>query len=158
MLKWSWIALLVIIIDQISKYAALKLLPPDIGVPITAFLNFTLTFNAGTAFGLFNNPGGWQNLIFVLVAVVASISILFMVYRLKDNETQVAIALMLILGGALGNLIDRVHLNHVVDFIDFFYRTWHFYIFNIADSAITIGAILLGLDAVGLRFGKKHPV
>jgi signal peptidase II len=89
------------------------------------------------------------------VAIVISIVILFMIRRLGANDMQVAVALMLVLGGAVGNVIDRVRFGYVVDFIDVYYRAWHWPTFNIADSAITIGAVLLVLDALGITWRRQ---
>jgi signal peptidase II len=86
---------------------------------------------------------------------VVSVIILFMIRRLGTNDTQVAVALMLVLGGAVGNVIDRVRFGYVVDFIDVYYRAWHWPTFNIADSAITIGAVLLVLDALGITWRRR---
>jgi signal peptidase II len=88
--------------------------------------------------------------------VLVSIVILVMVRRLGPTDIPIVIALMLVLGGALGNVVDRLRLGYVVDFIDVYYRAWHWPAFNIADSAITIGAVLLVLDALGLKLGGKH--
>lgn len=157
MFRLSWIALVVFALDQISKYMAVKSLIYHAEVPLTSFLNFTLLHNSGAAFGFLNNAGGWQNLFFIVIAIIVSLVILGMVRRLNPYDTQAGIGLMLILGGALGNLLDRVRFGYVIDFIDFHYESWHWYTFNIADAAITIGAFLLALDALGLGFRGKRP-
>ena len=154
MFKYLWIVAVIGIADQVTKYfALLHLRGSDIAV--TPFLKLSLAFNTGAAFSFLNDAGGWQNLFFVGVAFVVSVVILFMIRRLGANETQVAVALMLVLGGAVGNVIDRIRFGYVVDFIDVYYRAWHWPTFNIADSAITIGAVLLVLDALGLTWRHK---
>jgi signal peptidase II len=154
MFKFLWIVAVVGIADQVTKYfALLHLRSSDIAV--TPFLKFSLAFNTGAAFSFLSDAGGWQNLFFVAVAIVISIVILLMIRRLGANDMQVAVALMLVLGGALGNVIDRVRFGYVVDFIDVYYRVWHWPTFNIADSAISIGAVLLVLDALGLTWRRR---
>jgi len=154
MFRLLWIVVMVGIADQVSKYYALLHLRGS-EIVVTPFLKFSLAFNTGAAFSFLSNAGGWQNLFFVGVALVVAVIILFMIRRLGANDTQVAVALMLVLGGALGNVIDRVRFGYVVDFIDVYYRVWHWPTFNIADSAITIGAVLLVLDALGITWRHK---
>lgn len=155
MLKYWLLAAAVVVLDQLSKLAAVARLMRE-PVEVTGFLNLSLVFNSGAAFGLLGDASGWQNLLFVMVAIVVSFIIIAMVRRLGANDVQVLAGLMLILGGAVGNLIDRLRLGYVVDFIDFYYGVWHWPAFNLADAAITVGAILLVLDAVGLGFRKRH--
>ena len=154
MFRFLWITLAVVVADQVTKYFALKHLMRS-EIAIAPFLNFALAFNTGAAFSFLSDAGGWQNLFFVGVAAVVSIVILFMIRRLGANDLQVAVALMLVLGGAIGNVIDRVRFGYVVDFIDVYYQSWHWPTFNIADSAITIGAILLIMDALGITFRRR---
>jgi len=156
MMRVSWIALLVLVLDQVTKAIAVNMLKGMPPVEVTSFLNLTLVYNTGAAFGMLNNAGGWQNTFFVFVAVAVSMFILVVLRRLAAHDIQVAIALMLILGGALGNVVDRLLLGYVVDFVDFFYDDWHWPAFNVADSAIFVGAVLLALDALGLSFGKPR--
>lgn len=154
MFKWWWIAVTVAVADQASKYFALTRLQNG-DVAVAPFLNFILAFNSGAAFGFLSDAGGWQNAFFVAIAVAVGVAIVFMLRQLKPGQTHIAVALMLVLGGAVGNLIDRFRFGHVVDFIDFYIGNWHWYTFNIADAAITIGAIILALDALGVRFGQR---
>jgi signal peptidase II len=154
MFRFLWITVAVCIADQATKYFAVKYLMRS-EMALTPFLNLALAFNTGAAFSFLSDAGGWQNLFFVGVAIVVSIVILFMVRRLGANDTQVAVALMLVLGGAAGNVIDRVRFGYVVDFIDVYYRSWHWPTFNVADSAITIGAVLLVMDALGFTFRRR---
>jgi signal peptidase II len=154
MFRFLWIVVLVGIADQLTKYFALLHLR-NTDVPLAPFLKLSLAFNTGAAFSFLSDAGGWQNLFFVGIAFVVSVIILFMIRRLGANDTQVAVSLMLVLGGAVGNVIDRVRFGYVVDFIDVYYRAWHWPTFNIADSAITIGAVLLVLDALGITWRHK---
>lgn len=147
--KWLWIAILVVLVDQASKFAALAQLK-NTDIVLTPFLNLVLAFNRGAAFGFLSNAGGWQNAFFVVVAAIVSVAIVAMLRQLKPGQTHVGVALMLVLGGAIGNVIDRLRLGYVVDFIDFHIQTWHWYTFNIADAAITLGALVLVFDALGI--------
>lgn len=157
MLKLTWIAVVVLIFDQTTKYIAVSALLGQPSMEITPFFNFVLVYNTGAAFGFLNNADGWQNLFFVAVAVAVAVFILIYLRRLGRAEIQVAIALLLVLGGALGNVTDRLLLGHVVDFVDLHYAGWHWPAFNVADSAIFIGAALLILDAFGIRWGGAAP-
>ena len=151
-LRWLALSAVVIVADQITKVFAVKLLlgqPPIVVIP--GFFDFSLVFNTGAAFGLLNDAEGWQNIFFIIVAVAVSLFILASLYRLTPSETQTAIAFALILGGAIGNIIDRIRQGYVVDFIHWFYNDWHWPTFNIADSAITVGAVLLVLDLLGMQ-------
>lgn len=155
MLRWLWVPAVVAVIDQFTKLLALQHLRAG-DIALTPFLNLALAFNTGAAFSFLANAGGWQNLFFVGVAIVVSFVILAMARRLGASDTQVMIGLMLVLGGAIGNVIDRVRFGYVVDFIDVYYRSWHWPTFNVADSAITVGAVLLVLDALGIAYGRRR--
>lgn len=154
--RYVWIAVLVVIVDQATKIAALKYLTRHAELAITPFLNFTLVYNSGAAFGFLSDAGGWQNRFFVGVALIACAVIIYMVRRLGPRERLVAVAFMLILGGAVGNVIDRLVYGFVIDFIDVYYGTWHWPAFNVADSAITVGAVLLVIDALALGARKRR--
>ena len=149
--KWAWVAILVIVVDQLSKFLAeyyLELYQP---VAIIPFLNFTLAYNTGAAFSFLHQAGGWQNTFFIVIALLMSLVLLVMLYRTPRKDIQFALALWLVLGGAIGNVIDRLRLQKVVDFIDFYIGEWHFATFNIADIAISIGAFLLIMDSFNIR-------
>ncbi len=156
MLRLSWIALFVFVVDQLTKYAAIKNLIYHSEIAIAPFLSLTLLYNTGAAFGFLNDAGGWQNVFFIVISIAVSLIILFIILRLNINDIQAAVALMMILGGAMGNLLDRVRFGYVVDFIDFHYRAAHWYTFNAADAAISTGAVVLMLDALGFGFRKKQ--
>jgi signal peptidase II len=152
------ISAIVVALDQLTKWLAVKHLLGHAAVAVAPFLNFVLVFNRGAAFGFLNNAGDWQNMFFVIVALIACGVIISLLSRLESRNTKVAVGLALILGGAIGNLIDRLVHGYVVDFIDVFYGSWHWPAFNIADSAISIGAVLLVLDAFGIGMRKRHTV
>lgn len=156
-LRWLILSVLVIAVDQLTKALAVNMLlgrPPIVVIP--GLFDFSLVYNAGAAFGLLNDAEGWQNIFFIVVAIAVSIFLLISLYRLRATETQTAIAFALILGGALGNIIDRVRQGYVVDFIHWFYADWHWPTFNVADSAISIGAVLLVLDVLGVQIFRSH--
>ncbi|MDY0050751.1 MAG: signal peptidase II [Halothiobacillaceae bacterium] len=142
-LRWLWLAVFVLILDQISKWAATAWLSYAEPVPVMPLLNMTLLHNTGAAFSFLASAGGWQRWFFTLIALAISIVLVIWLWRLPARERLTGAALALVLGGALGNLIDRVLYGYVVDFIDVYYGSWHWPAFNIADSAITVGVALL---------------
>jgi signal peptidase II len=148
MLKWLWLSLAVIITDQVTKYYATDLLIYAEPVAVMPLFNLTLLHNTGAAFSFLSDAGGWQRWFFSAMAVGVSIGITIWLSRLGPRERWLAIALALVVGGALGNLWDRLYFGYVVDFIQVYYQRWYFPAFNIADSAITIGAIMLLIDAL----------
>ncbi len=168
-LKWLWVTFVVIFIDQITKWTAegsLDLIQEGgKSYPVIEHLNFTLAYNYGAAFSFLADQGGWQRWFFTILTAVVSIVILVWLSKLKQKEKWTAISLSLVLGGAIGNLIDRVLHGKVIDFIDvyadwdvFFLSQWqdglyHFATFNVADIAINIGAIIL---VVGSFFVKDE--
>ena len=143
MLKWLWLSFGVIVLDQITKRIAEYQLVQFAPMEILPFLNFALVYNQGAAFSFLSDAGGWQRWFFTVLALLVSAIIVWWLYRLKRGETGTAISLSLILGGAIGNVIDRILHGHVIDFIDVHYVGYHWPTFNIADSAITIGAVIL---------------
>jgi len=149
--KGGWIVFLVVILDQASKYLAEQFLVLHQPVAIIPNLNFTLAYNTGAAFSFLHQAGGWQNTFFIVVALLMSLVLLVMLYKAPRKDLQFSISLWLVLGGALGNLIDRLRLQKVVDFIDFYVGQWHFATFNVADMAISIGAFLLIMDSFNFR-------
>ncbi len=153
---WLLLAVLVIALDQATKTLAVNLL--DYGSPVraTGFLNWTLLHNTGAAFSFLSDAGGWQRWFFTAVAAAISVLILVWMYRLGPGERGQKLALALILGGALGNLWDRLTLGYVVDFIQLHYRDYYWPAFNIADSAITLGAIWLIGQSLFSNREKAH--
>lgn len=148
MLKWLWLSALIVIFDQLSKYMASHLLVMYEAVAVMPMFNFTLMHNTGAAFSFLSDAGGWQRWFFTIIALVISAVIFIWIRRLNSDQQLQAIGLSLVLGGALGNVIDRVLLGHVVDFIQIYYKQWYWPAFNIADSAISIGVVLLIFDSL----------
>ena len=153
-LSWLLLSAVVIVLDQLSKWWALVALQPA-GLPhpvIPGFLNWTLAFNTGAAFSFLANSAGWQRWFFVLLAVAISAVLVVWLSRTPRRDWKTAMPLALIVGGALGNLIDRLHAAQVTDFIQVYYRQWSYPVFNVADCGITVGAVML--VAFGLFAGK----
>jgi len=148
MLKWIWLAIVVVILDQISKYIASTSLEMYQPIAVMPMFNWTLMHNTGAAFSFLADAGGWQRWFFAIIAVVVSVVIVLWLKRLEQHEKWQAIALALILGGAMGNVIDRISLGYVVDFIQVYYQKWYWPAFNIADSAIFIGVGMIIIDSV----------
>ena len=147
-LSWLWLSLLVLVIDQASKFyfeSKLEMFQQIVIIP--DLFSWTLAYNTGAAFSFLADSSGWQRWLFALIAIVVSAVLVVWLKRLGRDDTWLAIALALVLGGALGNLYDRVALGHVIDFILVHWQnSWYFLAFNVADSAITVGAIMLALD------------
>jgi signal peptidase II len=149
MLKWLWLSLLAIILDQGSKLAISSSMQLYQSIQIMPYFNLTYVHNTGAAFSFLSEAGGWQRWFFAGLALVISAVIAVWLARLKPHETLLAVALSLVLGGAIGNLIDRLAYGYVIDFLDVYYQTWHWPAFNIADSAITLGVILMLVESFG---------
>ena len=147
-LGWLWLTLLVLVIDLTTKvYFDNSLQMYQQIVVIPDLFSWTLAYNTGAAFSFLADSAGWQRWLFALIAVVVSTVLVVWLKRLERNDTWLAIALALILGGALGNLYDRIAYGHVVDFILVHWQNrWYFPAFNFADSAICVGAVMLALD------------
>ncbi|MGM0563214.1 MAG: signal peptidase II [Pseudomonadota bacterium] len=137
------LALLVVVLDQATKLAAEYWLGYREVVPVTPFFNLTLAYNPGAAFSFLADGGGWQRWFFSALALVISVILAVWLWRLKEEERVMAWPLSLIIGGAVGNLIDRLAYGHVIDFLDFYYGGYHWPAFNLADSAIVCGAGLM---------------
>ena len=154
LLPWLGVAFIVILIDQITKITVTRTFMHGEEKPITSFFNLVLAYNPGAAFSFLAGQGGWQRWFFGAIALVA-VGFILHLLRKHAGQRMFCWALALIMGGALGNLIDRVAYGHVIDFLDFHWRgIGHFPAFNIADSAITIGAVLFIFDE--LRRVNKH--
>ena len=142
---WLLAALVVIVLDQITKVAFDNLLGYGERLPVLPFFDFTLVYNRGAAFSFLADQTGWQRWFFTVLGLAAAGFIIWLMRRHREQRLFCA-ALALVLGGALGNVLDRVLYGHVVDFLLFHWQTWHFPAFNLADSAITVGAALLIYD------------
>jgi signal peptidase II len=150
-MRWLSVSFLVIVLDQITKYIAESQLDLYQSIPVTSFFNITLAYNTGAAFSMFAHHSGWQRWVLSAVAIAASVMLFTWLRQLKAEERWQSCAIVLVLGGAIGNLIDRLLYGHVIDFLDFYWRTYHYPAFNVADSAITVGAIMLGLTLFGYK-------
>jgi signal peptidase II len=139
MLKWTWISVLVLALDQFTKQLASGMLNYAEPVAVLPLFNLTLVHNSGAAFSFLAQAGGWQRWFFAAIALLVSVGILFWLKRLSADKVWEALALVLVLGGAIGNVWDRIVLGYVVDFLDFYYGSWHWPAFNVADMAITAG-------------------
>jgi len=147
MLKYLFITSLVILFDQVSKWFMMSWLSLYETVVIMPYFNLTMAHNEGAAFSFLAQAGGWQRWFFIGLALIISVVLFVWLAKLKPTEKLEAISLSLILGGAIGNVIDRISYGYVVDFIDLYIGHNHWPVFNIADSAICIGAILLIADS-----------
>lgn len=154
MLKWLWLSVLSLLLDQASKLAVDGSMQLFESIPLLPYFNLTYVHNTGAAFSFLSDAGGWQRWLFAGLAVVMSSIIGLWLARLKQHETLMAVALALVLGGAIGNLIDRVAYGYVIDFLDVYYQDWHWPAFNIADSAICVGVALMLLESFGV--GRKE--
>lgn len=152
-MRWLWVSVAVLLLDQATKYLADSTMALHEPIALIPGLALTKAYNLGAAFSFLGDASGWQRWLFSGLALVVSGILLAWLRRLPAAEWRTALALALILGGAIGNLIDRMLYGHVIDFIDVYYRTWHWPTFNIADSAISVGAALLVLDAL---FVHRH--
>ncbi len=143
MMKWLWLSVLALILDQISKIWIDANMSLYESIPVMPSFSITYAHNYGAAFSFLSDAGGWQRWFFAGLAGTISIGIVIWIKQLKPEETLSAISLSLILGGAIGNLIDRVMYGYVIDFLDVYYQSYHWPIFNIADSAITVGVMFM---------------
>ena len=153
-MKWLWLTGLVVVLDQVTKYFAelnLSYCAPVKVIP--GFFSMTLVYNKGAAFNFLSDAGGWQRWFLMLVVIAICLFLLAWLRTIEKNRIHLSVGIALVLGGAIGNLIDRSLYGHVIDFIEIYYRDWHYPHFNIADSAISIGAGLLIYDI----FKYSHP-
>jgi len=146
--RWLWLSAAVVVADLATKAWVSRVFAPGDVLQVTSFFNLVLTFNPGAAFSFLAGAGGWQRWFFTAVAIAISVVLVVMLRR-PHRDRLVPLALALVLGGALGNLWDRLTLGHVVDFIQLHAGGYYWPAFNVADSAITVGVVLLVWD--GLR-------
>jgi signal peptidase II len=152
---WVLIAVSIFVLDRITKYLILNYLVLEEPVSVLPILNLVFIFNTGAAFGFLNKAGGWQEWLFSIIAVGVSIFLVIWQLKIPVKYLWLKIASALILGGTLGNLYDRVVYHKVIDFIDICFKQWHYPAFNIADSAICIGAVMLIIDILHQEKNKN---
>ncbi len=145
--RFWWIALLVLVVDQLSKIWVVQNFTLGESIQLLPVFNFTYARNYGAAFSFLGDAGGWQRWLFTAIAIVVTCVLSVWLSRLKPTQLKLSLALVLIIAGAIGNLIDRSLYGYVVDFLHVYYQQWHYPVFNIADCAITIGAGLLIWDS-----------
>ena len=146
--RWLWLTAVVLLLDQITKHMVIDNMTLYQRIEVMPFFNFYYIQNLGAAFGFLDDQPGWQRWFFATVTTLVSIGIVYWLGKLKANQKLLTIALVLVLGGALGNLYDRVVYGYVIDFIDWHVMGKHWPSFNIADMAISFGAMLLILDTL----------
>ncbi len=155
---WIIVAAVVVIADQLTKWAIVEWVPLYDKVPLNSFINLTHHKNPGAAFSFLADAGGWQRWFFVALASGVSAVIAVWLWRIRrDGQTVLSAGLALVLGGAIGNLIDRILLGHVTDFIQVWFGSWAFPSFNVADAGISVGAALLIIDALFFSGRKEQP-
>ena len=153
-LRWLWLSALIVALDQWSKHWVVTTLAFGEVRGVTAFFNLVRAHNPGAAFSFLEGASGWQRWLFALIALGVSGVLVVWLRRLPSTARVLPAGLALIIGGALGNLVDRLRYGYVVDFLDFHWAGWHFWAFNIADAGISVGAGLLLLDGLlGARRG-----
>jgi len=154
---WMAVALVVVVVDQVTKWAIIQFIPLYGKVPLYDFINLTHQQNRGAAFSFLANEGGWQRWFFIVLAIGVSAFIAHWLWRIRNQGPMIlAAGLALVLGGAIGNVIDRIYLGYVTDFIQVMFGSWAFPSFNVADSAISVGAACLIIDALFFS-GKSDP-
>ncbi|MCU7906032.1 MAG: signal peptidase II [Candidatus Thiodiazotropha sp. (ex Epidulcina cf. delphinae)] len=154
MTRWLSLSFLVILIDQATKQFAESVLTRYEPVYVLPFFDFTLLYNKGAAFSFLSNQGGWQRWFFIILAIGVTLVLIIWLWRLTREEKWIAVALSLIIGGAVGNVIDRILFGQVIDFIHLHYQEHYWPAFNIADSSITLGVAIMLFDA--LILSKKR--
>lgn len=146
-LRWLWLTAILLVIDQFTKYLAVTYIGEYETIEVMPFFNLILRYNPGAAFSFLADAGGWQVVFFTTVSSIISLGLIYWMYTLPAKNKWLSIALALVLAGALGNLYDRIMLGKVVDFIDWYYASYHWPAFNIADSVILLGALMLIYDS-----------
>lgn len=155
MLKWLGLSLLAVLLDQITKLWVAHDMQLFQSIEILPYVRLTYVHNTGAAFSFLSEAGGWQRWFFAALALVIGSVIAVWLTRLKAHETLMAVSLSLVLGGAIGNLIDRLAYGYVIDFLDIYVQSWHWPAFNVADSAITLGVVLMLLESFGSGKAKS---
>ena len=152
---WVVVALVIVIADQVTKWAVIQWIPLYGNVPLNSFINLTHQQNSGAAFSFLADAGGWQRWFFVVLAPIVSVVITVWLWRIRsEGQLVLSAGLALVLGGAVGNLVDRIMLGYVTDFFQVWFGSWAFPSFNVADAGITVGAAFLIID--GIFFSGKE--
>ncbi|MEJ2611781.1 MAG: signal peptidase II [Candidatus Thiodiazotropha sp.] len=151
MVRWLWLSLVVILLDQATKQVAESMLTLHQSIYVMPIFDLTLIYNEGAAFSFLSEQNGWQRWFFTILGIGVSGVLVAWLWRLKQVEKWVAVALSLIIGGAIGNVIDRLLFTHVIDFLHFHYQEYYWPAFNVADSAITLGVAVMIFDALVLE-------
>jgi signal peptidase II len=145
--NWLWLSFFVVLLDQVTKAFVIGMVKMQDTIALLPILDIVYIENRGAAFSILASASGWQRWFFIALALIVGVGVMIWLRHLRNERTMLAIALVLILGGAFGNVIDRAWHGYVVDFIYFHWRQWYFPAFNIADSAISVGAVLLLIEA-----------
>ncbi|OSN08708.1 signal peptidase II [Lonsdalea iberica] len=154
-LRWLWLALVVLVVDLGSKQWVMTHFQLGESLPLIPFFNLTYAHNPGAAFSFLADKDGWQRWFFAVIALAITAALLVMMYRSSASQKLNNIAYAMIIGGAVGNLTDRLVHGYVIDFVDFYINDWHYPIFNIADAGICIGALLIVLEGFFVSSEKK---
>ncbi|MFP1726199.1 signal peptidase II [Lonsdalea quercina] len=154
-LRWLWLALVVLVVDLGSKQWVMSHFQLGESLPLIPFFNLTYAHNPGAAFSFLADKDGWQRWFFAVIALAITAALLVMMYRSSASQKLNNIAYAMIIGGAVGNLTDRLVHGYVIDFVDFYINDWHYPIFNIADAGICIGALLIVLEGFFVSSEKK---
>ena len=153
-LRWLWVSLVVVVLDQATKHWILAALHPGAEIVLTPFASLVVAFNTGAAFSFLAGAAGWQRWLFAAIAAIACVVMAWLLRR--GGSVLYCAGLALIVGGALGNLYDRLTVGQVVDFVLFHYRHWYYPAFNVADSAITLGAVAIIVDSLQSGWRSKR--
>lgn len=145
-LQWLWLTILFILVDQVTKHLAVAYIQDHEVIEVMPFFNLVIRYNPGAAFSFLADQGGWQVFFFSAVSILVSAGIVYWMYTTSAKNRILSVGLALILAGAIGNLYDRLTIGKVVDFIDWYYQDYHWPAFNIADSVILVGAVLMLID------------
>ena len=155
LLRYAVLGILLVMLDVFSKGAAERSLADGSSIDLLPFLQLVLVYNRGAAFGFLGEASGWQLPFFAAVGAIVSIVIVIRLARAAATQKWFEVALVLILAGAIGNLIDRIRVGYVIDFIELYYGAWRFPVFNVADMAISLGAVMLVLELLGILPRRK---
>jgi signal peptidase II len=155
MLKWLWLSVLVLVVDQASKLAVSGTMQLYESIALIPSFNLTYVHNTGASFSFLSGAGGWQRWFFAVLAIIVSGILGVWLSKLKKQEILLSVAISLVLGGAIGNLVDRLLYGYVIDFFDFYVGTWHFAVFNVADAGISVGVGLMMLESLGVGKVKE---